>query len=173
VWFDTVTDAITKELRSQGVIVPQIFAVAQSHPVQALQFLFPNHFIQAACTGMTSYRIRPLGPDSCLFEIWSLQHPNVGNERQAPMEPAVLPHDLKEFPELLQQDWANVPGEQRGIHAPGFEFMPRCRTSAGLIAENHRILDAMIAKTPLESIARATALLTQNIKDSVLGHAKI
>ena len=42
-------------------------------------------------SSMSSYRIRPLGPESCYFELWSLNLYAEGEEPEVPMEPTLLP----------------------------------------------------------------------------------
>jgi len=46
--------------------------VAQSDPINAVEFLMPHYFLLPYFSSMSAYRIRPTGPESCFFEIWSL-----------------------------------------------------------------------------------------------------
>ena len=94
-----VQEQITKQLRAAGEDVPDLNAVAVSHPVNAVEFLFPHYFLLPFFTGMSSYRIRPLGPESCLFEIWSLTQYPKGEEPAPPMEPTILPLRQPGFPD--------------------------------------------------------------------------
>ena len=167
-WYGLVQDAITRELRAAGENVPDLNAVAQSHPVEALQFLFPNHFMLNYFTGMTTYRIRPLGPESCLFEIWSLTHMAPGTETPVPVEPIILPYDSKDFPLIPQQDYSNIPIQQRGLHSTGFEFMRLSKDREGLISNNHRVIDALIAGAPFEKVTAATQKLAYNFDGPIL-----
>src|SRR4029079_19591303 len=73
-WFGIVQDQIAKQLAAKGEPVPDLSAVAVSDPVNAVEFLFPHYFLLPFFSSTSSYRIRPLGPQSCLFEIWSLTH---------------------------------------------------------------------------------------------------
>lgn len=41
-WYGLVQDAITTQLRAKGEGVPDLNAVAVSHPVEAVEFLFPH-----------------------------------------------------------------------------------------------------------------------------------
>ena len=79
-WFGIVQDQITKQLRAKGEPVPDLNAVAVSDPVKAVEFLFPHYFLLPTFSSMSSYRIRPLGPESCLFELWSLTLAAEGKE---------------------------------------------------------------------------------------------
>ena len=167
-WFGMAMDAITKELQARGEKCPDLCAVSQSHPVEALQFLFPNHFLLIYFSGMTSYRVRPLGPETCLFEIWSLQHAAPGKEGPVPMEPIILPYDSKDFPQIPQQDYSNIPIQQRGMHSTGFEFMRLSKDREGLISNNHRVIDALIEGKPLDKVAKASQKLAYNFDGPIL-----
>ncbi|MDE2403724.1 MAG: aromatic ring-hydroxylating dioxygenase subunit alpha [Sphingomonadales bacterium] len=167
-WYGIVQDAISKELKARGENVPDLNKVSQEHPVEALQFLFPNHFGLNYFTGMTTYRIRPLGPETCLFEIWSLTHMAPGTECPVPMEPIILPYDSKDFPQIPQQDYSNIPIQQRGLHSTGFEYMRLSKDREGLISNNHRVIDALIAKKPWDKITAATQKLAYNFDGPIL-----
>ena len=122
-WFGIVQHQITEQLRAAGEDVPDLNTVAQTDPIKAVEFLFPHYFLLPFFTSMSAYRIRPLGPESCLFEIWSLTQFPEGQEPEPPMEPTVLPYDSQEFPPIPRQDYSNIPIQQKGMHASGFEFM--------------------------------------------------
>lgn len=167
-WFGMVADAITKQLSAKGENVPDLCAVAQSHPVEALQFLFPNHFLLIYFSGMTSYRVRPLTAETCLFEIWSLTHMAPGTETPVPMDPIILPYDSKDFPPIPQQDYSNIPIQQRGMHSTGFDYMRLSKDREGLISNNHRVIDAMIAKMPLDQVAKGVNKLGSNFDGPII-----
>ena len=38
----------------------------------SVNFAFPHYFLLPTYGSASSYRIRPLGPEECLFEFWSL-----------------------------------------------------------------------------------------------------
>jgi nitrite reductase/ring-hydroxylating ferredoxin subunit len=167
-WFGMVQDQITKQLRARGEPVPDLNAVAVSHPVKAVEFLFPHYFLLPFFSSMSSYRVRPLGPESCLFEIWSLTHIAAGETLQAPLEPKVLPYDSAEFPTIPRQDYSNIPIQQKGLHAGGFEYMRLAKNVEGLISNYQRIIDGYLAGLPLEQLAKATQLLGGNFDGQIL-----
>jgi len=57
------------------------------------------------------------------------------------MEPIVLPYNSPEFPPVPRQDYANIPLQQKGLHAKGFEFMRLSKDIEGLISNYQRIID--------------------------------
>jgi hypothetical protein len=167
-WYGIVQDQITKQLRANAEPVPDLNAVAVSDPVNAVEFLFPHYFLLPFFSSMSSYRIRPLGPESCLFEIWSLTFAAAGKEPKTPLEPTILPYDSQAFPPIPQQDYSNIPLQQQGLHASGFEFMRLSRDKEGLISNYQRIIDGYLSAVAPEKLATATRSLGGNFDGKVL-----
>jgi phenylpropionate dioxygenase-like ring-hydroxylating dioxygenase large terminal subunit len=167
-WFGIVMTEITTRLREKGENVPDLCAVAQSDPVNAVEFLFPHYFLLPFFTSMASYRIRPLGPESCLFEIWSLTAFPEGQEPAPPMEPTVLPFDSQDFPPIPRQDYANIPIQQKGLHSQGFEFMRLSGQVEGLISNYQRLIDGYIDGAPLTALAHANTKLGGNFDGEIV-----
>jgi hypothetical protein len=118
-------------------------------------------------SSMAAYRIRPLGPESCMFEIWSLTLFPEGQEPEPVMEPKILPYDSKEFPPIPQQDYSNIPRQQIGLHAEGFEFMRLGKNIEGLISNYNRVIDGYLAGAPGEKLAKATQELAGNFDGQI------
>jgi nitrite reductase/ring-hydroxylating ferredoxin subunit len=167
-WYGIVQDQITKQLQARGEPVPDLNAVAVSHPVHAVEFLFPHYFLLPFFSSMSAYRIRPLGPESCLFEIWSLTHVAEGSQFEAPKEPTFLPYDSQEFPPIPRQDYSNIPLQQQGVHSSGFEFMRLSKEVEGLISNYQRIIDGYLAGVAPEKLASATQKLGGNFDGKIL-----
>jgi phenylpropionate dioxygenase-like ring-hydroxylating dioxygenase large terminal subunit len=161
-WFGIVMDQVSKQLAAKGEPVPDLCAVAQSDPVSAVEFVFPHYFLLPFFSSMSSYRIRPLGPEKCLFEIWSLTLFPEGQEPEAPQEPILLRYDSEDFPPIPRQDYANIPIQQRGLHAEGFEFMRLSKDIEGMISNYQRIIDGYLSGAPKDKVAKATHLLGGN-----------
>ena len=83
------------------------------------------------------------------------------------MEPTVLPFDSDQFPPIPRQDYSNIPIQQKGLHATGFEFMRLSNTTEGLISNYHQIIDGYIAGAPQEKLAQATHELGGNFDGPV------
>ncbi|MFT3964933.1 MAG: aromatic ring-hydroxylating dioxygenase subunit alpha [Sphingobium sp.] len=168
-WYGMVQDQITKRLRAAGEAdAPDLNAVCVSDPVNAVEYLFPHYFLLPFFTGMSSYRIRPLGPETCLFEIWSLTGFAEGEEPAPVMEPVMLPHDSRDFPTIPRQDYSNIPLQQQGLHAAGFEFMRLARDVEGLISNYQRLIDGYIAGVAPPRLAAAQARLGGNFDGPIL-----
>ncbi len=167
-WFGMVQDQITKQLRAKGEPVPDLNAVAVSDPVNSLEFIFPHYFLLTFFTSMSSYRVRPLGPESCLFEIWSLTLFPEGEEPKAPMEPVVLPYNSPDFPTIPKQDYSNIPMQQKGLHAQGFEYMRLAKDIEGLISNYQRIIDGYLSGMQPDKLVKATQKLGGNFDGKIL-----
>jgi hypothetical protein len=159
-WFGMLNHRVTEEGRKRGEPTPDLNAIAVNTPVKAVEFIFPNYFLLPFLSSMAAYRIRPLGPESCLFELWSLTHFPEGKEPPAVMDPVMLPYDSDKFPPIPRQDYANIPRQQIGLHAEGFEFMRLSKDIEGLISNFHQILDGYLAGAAPASVAEAVRTLS-------------
>jgi len=166
-WYGLVMQQITEQLQAKGEPVPDLCKVSQSHPVNAVEFLFPHFFLLPMFSSMSSYRIRPLGPEKCFFEIWSLTAFPKGEEPEPVMEPTVLPYDSPEFPPIPRQDYSNIPIQQAGLHAKGFEFMRLAKDFEGLISNYQRLIDGYLKGVPSDKLAKANTLLGGNFDGEI------
>lgn len=167
-WYGAVNHQITEQLRAAGEDVPDLNRVKVSHYVHPIEFLFPHFFLLPMFSSMSAYRIRPLTAETCFFEIWSLTHVPKGSDHAAPKEPTILPWDSKDFPPIPQQDYSNIPEQQAGLHAGGFEFMRLGKDVEGLIANYQKIIDGYLAGVAQAKLASATNLLGGNFDGPIL-----
>lgn len=167
-WYGAFHDQITQQLRARGENVPDLNAVKVSDYVHPIEFLFPHTFLLPMFSSMSSYRIRPLTAETCLFEIWSLTHKAPSDDHVAPKEPTVLPYNSLDFPTIPQQDYANIPEQQKGLHAHGLEFIRIGREVEGLISNYQRIIDGFIDGVDHEKLKAAINQLGGNFDGPVL-----
>jgi hypothetical protein len=90
-----------------------------------------------------------------MFEIWSLTLFPEGQEPAPPMEPTVLPYDSKDFPQIPQQDYSNIPLQQLGLHAGHFDYMRLAKNVEGLISNYHQLIDGYLKGAAPEKVAKA------------------
>lgn len=167
-WFGMLNHAITERGRARGEATPDLNELAVKTPLKAVEFIFPHYFLLPYMSSMSAYRVRPLGPESCLFEIWSLTHFPKGKEAKTVMETVMLPYDSKQFPPIPQQDYSNIPDQQVGLHAQGFEFMRLSKSKEGLISNFHRLVDGYLEGAPIDRLGKAMTLLSHNFDGPVL-----
>ncbi len=91
-----------------------------------------------------------------------LEARGVSNLRSEWWFATVLPFDRQDFPMIPRQDYSNIPIQQKGLHAQGFEFMRLARHVEGLIGNYHRLIDGYIEGAAPEALARANNLLGGN-----------
>ena len=166
-WYGIVQDQITKQLQAKGEPIPDLNAVAVSDPVNAVEFIFPNYFLLPFFTSVSAYRIRPLGPESCMFELWSLTAFPEGQEPAPVMDAITLPYDSPDFPPIPRQDYSNIPIQQKGMRAKGFEFMRLSKDIEGLISNYNRIIDGYLTGVAPEKLAKANNLLGGNFDGKI------
>jgi hypothetical protein len=118
---------------------------------------FPNFFVLPMYSSASSYRFRPLGPEETLMEIWSLTRPVEGEERGRPEVPEAWPHTDPRWPTIPSQDFSNIPRQQRGLHARGFEYMRLSEGLEGHISNFQRTVDGHLAGLPHEVLTKALA----------------
>lgn len=154
-FYGRAMEEITKDARERGAPMFDIAKMAQEVPTSPVEFVFPHFFLLPTFGAMSSYRIRPLTPETCFYEIWSLVLRPEDEDFDTPTEPTVLPYDSKDFPEIPQQDYANLPKQQLGLHAGGFEHMRLSREYEGTISNNQRLIDGYIAGLDKELLTKA------------------
>ncbi len=110
----------------------ELEAKGQDEP---MGYCFPHYFVLPMYSSASSYRFRPLGPEETLMEIWSLTRYPEGAEPARPTPPEVWEYDDPRWPPIPAQDFSNLPRQQRGLHAQGFEYMRLSETAEGHLLE--------------------------------------
>ena len=59
-------------------------------------------------------------------------------------------------------DYANIPIQQKGLHAKGFEFMRLSKDVEGLVSNYQRLIDGYLAGRPAADLAKANHELGGN-----------
>jgi hypothetical protein len=63
--------------------------------------------------------------------------------------------DDPSWPMIPAQDFSNLPKQQKGLHAKGFEFMRLSTEIEGLISNFERVVDGFLAGLPYERLVPA------------------
>jgi nitrite reductase/ring-hydroxylating ferredoxin subunit len=161
-WNHTLNDAVTSWHRANGSVMPDLNALEASGLNQPMGYAFPHYFVLPMYSSASSYRFRPLGPEVTLMEIWSLTRFPEGQEPTPPTPPEPWAHDDPRFPPIPQQDFSNLPKQQRGLHARGFEYMRLSETMEGHISNFHRLIDGFLAGLPHETLLSALPSINVN-----------
>jgi hypothetical protein len=129
--------------------------------------MFPHYFLLPMLGAMSSYRIRPLTPETCLFEIWSLVLRPEDEVFETPKRPIVLPYDSTEFPEIPQQDYSNLPRQQLGLHAGEFKYMRLSKQTEGMISNYQRLIDGYIGGLDRAKLAKASQIVNAGFEGPI------
>ena len=155
---------IEEDMRARGADVFDIAQVSAEVEFNAVEFMFPHFFLLPMVAAMASYRIRPLTPETCLFEIWSLVIRPDSEPFDTPTEPTMLPYNSQDFPEIPRQDYSNLPIQQLGLHNLDYMRIGKGLNggdSEGLISNYQRVIDGFLAGLDKETLRKA-----QNVANS-------
>ncbi len=161
-WYRTLNDAVVSWHRAAGCDIPDLNELEARGLNEPMGYVFPHYFVLPMYSSASSYRFRPLGPEETLMEIWSLTRFPEGNEpgKVAPPEPWEC--DDPRFPPIPQQDFSNLPRQQRGLHSKGFEYMRLSEQMEGHISNYHRVIDGFLAGLPYERLLPAMQAVNVN-----------
>jgi phenylpropionate dioxygenase-like ring-hydroxylating dioxygenase large terminal subunit len=150
---------IRDEALSRGAPMFDLPKVAQEVELNAVEFMFPHFFLLPFLGAMSSYRIRPLTPETCFFEIWSLVLRPEDEPYDTPKKPTVLRYDSADFPPIPRQDYSNLPLQQLGLHAEKFRFMRLSKSEEGMISNYQRLIDGYLAGLDSEVLANGSRIV--------------
>jgi len=167
-FYTRLRSEITRQGRERGLPMPDLVKAAADHPFKAVEFMVPHYFLLPMFAAMSAYRIRSLTAETCLFEIWSLAMLPDDPERDPPVAPAPSSHDDPSFPEIPRQDYSNLPLQQLGLHAGGFEFMRIQPETEGMISNFQRLVDGYLAGLPRDTLARGSAVVCSGFDAPIL-----
>ena len=154
-WNETLNQAVTDWHQERGADMPDLNDLStQGLNLEFFQG-FPNSFVLPMYSSASAYRFRPLGPEETLMEIWSLTRYPEGEEREPPTPPEPWRHDDPRWPPIPAQDFSNIPRQQQGLHARGFEFMRLSGALEGHVSNFERTIDGFLAGLPHEQLLPA------------------
>ena len=154
-WYRTLNDAVVDWHRAAGADIPDLNELEARGINEPMGYCFPHYFVLPMYSSASSYRFRPLGPEETLMEIWSLTRFPEGSEPRKLTPPEVWEHDDPRWPPIPKQDFSNLPKQQRGLHAKGFEYMRLSEQAEGHLANFERTIDGFLAGLPYEKLLPA------------------
>ncbi len=154
-WRCALNDAVVSWHRARGSAMPDLNDLVRRGITDAIGFCFPHYFILPTYSSASSYRIRPLGPEDTLFEIWSLTRFPDDVSAGKPQPPEPMAPDDPRWPPIPAQDFSNLPRQQKGLHSKGFAYMRLSNQIEGLISNFERVVDGFLAGLPYEALVPA------------------
>ena len=158
--------AVEEDAKARGADMFDITKVATTVPHHAVEFMFPHYFLLPMLGAMSAYRIRPLTPETCFFEIWSLVIRPEGEAYETPKQPTILPHDSDKFPDIPRQDYYNLPLQQLGLH--DLDDMRLAAKHEGMISNYQRLLDGYLAGLDKETLMKASQTVNSGFAAPIL-----
>jgi phenylpropionate dioxygenase-like ring-hydroxylating dioxygenase large terminal subunit len=154
-WNRALNDAIVRWNQERRAVMPDLNEIDERGFNETFYQCFPHYFVLPMYSGASSYRFRPLAPEETLMEIWSLARFPEGEEPGVPTRPEVWEADDPRWPPIPAQDFSNLPRQQKGLHAKGFEYMRLNERFEGHISNLQRIVDGFLAGLPYDRLLPA------------------
>jgi len=154
-WNRTLNDAVTSWHRARGADMPDLNELSERGLNREFYQCFPHWFVLPMYSSASSYRFRPLGPEETLMELWSLARLPEGYDPGPPAPPDVWECDDPRWPPIPAQDFSNLPRQQKGLHAKGFEYMRLSEQMEGHVANLERTIDGFLAWLPYDKLIPA------------------
>ena len=161
-WSRTLNDAVVAWHRAAGSDIPDLNDLEAQGVNEPMGYCFPHYFVLPMYSSASSYRFRPLGPEETLMEIWSLTRFPEGHEARKPTPPDAWEFDDPRWPPIPAQDFSNLPRQQKGLHAKGFEYMRLSERAEGHLANFERTVDAFLAGFSYEKLLPALQQINVN-----------
>ena len=161
-WYRTLNDAVVDFHRDAGHDIPDLNELESKGIAEPMGYVFPHWFVLPMYSSASSYRFRPLGPEETLMEIWSLTRFPEDSGPGRPTPPEIWEHDDPRWPPIPAQDFSNLPRQQRGLHARGFEYMRLSERAEGHLSNLERVIDGFLAGLPHERLLPALREVTVN-----------
>jgi phenylpropionate dioxygenase-like ring-hydroxylating dioxygenase large terminal subunit len=147
--------ALTEWSQETGVPMPDFDHIVENDIPNGTWFAFPNVFLQPIFGSAPLYRVRPLGPEETLFDIWTMTPYAPGEAPPTPPTPIPMAPDDPRWPLIPSQDFSNLPKQQIGLHAGGFEYMRLAQGVEGMISNVERLVDGYLAGADPDRLSRA------------------
>jgi Rieske 2Fe-2S family protein len=162
-WRKKLNEAVMADHKKNGMDLGNLHDVDAKGYATAVNFCFPHYFLLPTYGSASSYRIRPLGPEECLFELWSLTRYPEGVTPPVIKTPTPMGPDDPRWPPIPRQDFSNLPRQQRGLHARGFEFMRLSSQMEGLIGNYQRLIDGYLGGLSYDVLVPAAQKVSGSI----------
>jgi phenylpropionate dioxygenase-like ring-hydroxylating dioxygenase large terminal subunit len=154
-WNRALNDAVISWHRERSADIPDLNEIDTRGFNETFYQCFPHYFVLPMYSSASSYRFRPLGPEETLMEIWSLARFPEGEEPVPLAPPEAWECSDPRWPPIPAQDFSNLPRQQKGLHAKGFEYMRLNERLEGHISNLQRTIDGFLAGLPYEQLLPA------------------
>jgi glycine betaine catabolism A len=161
-WNRILNEEVVLWHRARGSDIPDLNDLEARGLNEPMGYCFPHYFVLPMYSSASAYRFRPLGPEETLMEIWSLTRFPDGSEAVTPEPPEPWEYNDPRWPPIPAQDFSNLPRQQKGLHAKGFEYMRLSEKAEGGISNFERTVDGFLAGLPYDKLFRALRSINVN-----------
>jgi glycine betaine catabolism A len=161
-WQRTLNDAVVRRHRDAGAAIPDLNDLEARGIGESMYYCFPHFFVLPMYSSAASYRFRPLGPEETMMEIWSLTRFTPGSEPKTPPRPELWETDDPRWPPIPRQDFSNLPKQQKGLHAKGFDYMRLSAEAEGGVSNFERMIDGFLRGLPYDQLTPALRKINVN-----------
>lgn len=147
-FLDVYAEGLYEYAAEKGITMPPWHPPSQELWGGIFQ-IFPNTVILPQYGNALMYRFRPLGPERCLQEVWSLTlQPADAEIPRAAYRGTFDQLDEEAWPQVFRQDFSNIEAQQRGVHTTGFQHMRLSNMYERGIGNMHEHMDGYLADRP-------------------------
>ena len=144
--------------RDAGHDMPDLNELEAQGMNEPMGYCFPHFFVLPMYSSASSYRFRPLGPGGDADgDLVADPVPRGRGAAAARRRPRCGTTTTRAWPPIPTQDFSNLPRQQRGLHAQGFEYMRLSEQAEGHISNFERTIDGFLAGLPHERAAAGAA----------------
>ncbi len=161
-WHRALNEEIVRWHQARGCEIPDLNDLDARGLNEPMGYCFPQYFVLPMYSSASSYRFRPLGPEETLMDIWSLARFPQGSEPARPDRPEPWECDDPRWPPIPAQDFSNLPRQQKGLHAKGFEYLRLSERAEGGISNFERTVDGFLAGFPYDKLLQALSSVNVN-----------
>jgi hypothetical protein len=161
-WHRALNEEIVRWHQARGCEIPDLNDLDARGLNEPMGYCFPQYFVLPMYSSASSYRFRPLGPEETLMDIWSLARFPQGSAPARPDRPEPWECDDPRWPPIPAQDFSNLPRQQKGLHAKGFEYLRLSERAEGGISNFERTVDGFLAGFPYDKLLQALSSVNVN-----------
>ena len=154
-WNRTLNDAVVEWHRAAGRDMPDLNELdAQGHQ-RAVLPLLPALLRVADVQQRVGLPLPAAGPGRDADGDLVARPVSEGEEQEGPTPPEAWERDDPRWPPIPTQDFSNLPRQQKGLHAKGFEYMRLSSGSRDTSRTSSGPIDGYLAGLPYEQLLPA------------------
>ena len=162
-WQHALNDAVVRWHRDAGHDIPDLNDLEARGAAEPMALLLPALLRVADVQQRVGVPLPPARAGGDVDgDLVARRDSREGDERGKPTPPEPWECDDPRWPPIPAQDFSNLPRQQRGLHAKGFEYMRLSERLEGGISNFERMVDGFLAGLPYEKLLPALQSVNVN-----------